>query len=65
MNYQETWDIANAIGYHHARMVKEKNRPASNADLTAFDALLQQTKPEWQNTAIRAYDAGILEGNQS
>lgn len=63
MNYQETWDIAHAIGYHRGRMVVARNTTAVKADILAFDAFLQRVKPEWQNTAVRAHDQGITEGN--
>ena len=63
MNYQEVWYIAPAIGYHRGRMIVSRNTTAVNADMSAFDAFLQHVKPEWQNTAVRAHDQGITEGN--
>ena len=63
MNYQETWDIAHAIGYHRGRMRAEQNQAAIEIDKEAFDAFLKHVTPEWQNTAIRAHDAGVTEGD--
>ncbi len=62
MNYQEVWDLANAIGYHRGRMRAEQNRKAIATDKSAFDTMLNRIPKEWVNTAIRAHDAGITEG---
>jgi hypothetical protein len=63
MNYQDVWDIANAIGYHRGRMRAVHNTRAIHADRLAFDAFLEKVPSPWVNTAIRAHDAGITEGD--
>lgn len=62
MNYQDVWDIANAIGYHRGRMRAEQNQKAIETDKAAFDTLLDRIPKEWVNTATRAHNAGITEG---
>lgn len=64
MNYQEVWDLANAIGYHRGRMRSHQDMTSIEIDKTAFDTMLKRIPKEWVNTAIRAHDAGITEGDQ-
>ena len=63
MNYQEVWDLANAIGYHRGVMRRQQNQAGIATDKRAFDQLLERIPKEWVNTAIRAHDAGITEGD--
>ena len=64
MNYQEVWDLAHAIGYHRGRMRATQDKAAITTDKAAFNTMLNRIPKEWINTAHRAHNAGITEGDK-